>query len=139
MIAAEGIGCFLEMGTQYVTDCECDVLLHARMPYLSGASLEEGIPAPASLKDGESGLVVGEQVDELVRELRSPQLDGQCGVESLEMADEGIVSKYPGCEDGMIGSSCCDGSTTGHAGVDVQVYQMPVVLVDEEHAIGGGD
>ena len=48
-------------------------------------------PCSASLKDGDSGLVVAEQVNELVRALGSPQLDGQCDVESLEMAVEGVV------------------------------------------------
>ena len=139
MIAAEGIGCFLEMGTWYVTDCEGDVPLRARLPYLSGTSLEEGILAPAGLKDSDSSLVVTEQVDELVHELRSPQFDGQCGIESLELADEGVVSKNPRREGGMIGSAYFDGSAGRHAGIDVLMYQVPVILVDEERAIGGGE
>ena len=139
LIAAEGIGCFLEMGTRYVTICECDIPLRAHLPYLSGASLKEGILAPAGLKDGDSGLGVTEQVDELAREVRSPQLDGLCGIESFEMADEWFVSKYPGWEGGMVGSACCDGSTAGHVGVNVQVYRVSVVLVDEECAIGCGE
>ena len=96
VIAAESVGCFLETGTQYVTDCEGDVPLDACQPNLSGASLEEGIIAPAGLKDVDSGLVVTDEVNELVHELRSPQLDGQCGVESLEIADEWVVLQYPG-------------------------------------------
>ena len=54
------------------------------------------------------------------------------------MADEEVVLQYLGRECGVIGSACCDGSSAGHAGVDIQVYQVPVILVDEEHAVGGG-
>ena len=54
VIAVEGIGSFLEVGTRYVADCEGDVPLCTRLSYLSGASLEEGIPPLASLKDGDS-------------------------------------------------------------------------------------
>ena len=32
-----------------------------------------------------------------------------------------------------------DGFTGGHASVDVQVYQVPVILVNEESAVGGGE
>ena len=44
---------------------------------------------------GDSGLVVADQVYDLVRELRSPQLDGHCSVESVEVADEWVVPEYP--------------------------------------------
>ena len=67
VIAAEGVSSFLEVGTRYVADCEGDIPLHARLPYISGAHLEEGILAPAGLKDGDDSLVVAEQMDELVR------------------------------------------------------------------------
>ena len=87
---------------------------------------------PAGLKDAVSSLVVAEELDELVRELRSPQLDGQCGIESFEMADEGVVLQYPGQECGMIGSASCDGSAAGYAGINIQVNQVPVILGDEE-------
>ena len=60
MKSAEDIGSFLEVGTRNVADCEGDVPLRARLPYLPGKSLEEGILAPAGLKDGDSGLVVAE-------------------------------------------------------------------------------
>ena len=72
-----------------MADCEGDVPLHAHLPYISGATLEEGILAHACLKDGDSGLVVAEQVDKLMHELWGPQLGGQCGVDSLEVADWG--------------------------------------------------
>ena len=138
MKSAEGIGSFLEKGTRYVADCKGDVTLHTRLSYISGASLEEGILAPASLKDGDRGLVVAEQVDELVCEVWGPQLDGQHGIESLEVADDGFVPEYPRREGGMIGSACCDGSAAGHASIDVEVYWVPVILVNEESAVGGG-
>ena len=139
MKSAEGVGSFLEVGTRYVADCKGDVPLRARLPYVSSASLVEGILAAAGLKDGGGGLFVAEQVDELVRELRSPQLDGQCSIESLEVADEGVVPEYPRCEGSVIGSACCEGSPAGHASVDVEVYSVPVILVNEESAISGGE
>ena len=138
MKAAEVVGIFLEVGTQYVADCEGDVPLHVRLPYISGASLKEGILAPDGLKDGDGGLVVAEQGDELVCELRSPQLDGQFGVESLKVADEGVL-KYPRWEGSVIGSACCEGSAAGYASFDVEVYWVPVILMNEESAIGGGE
>ena len=49
----------------------------------------------ASLKDGDSGLVVAEQVEELVCELWCPQFDGQHCVESLEVADGGDCPGVP--------------------------------------------
>ena len=91
---AEGVGSFLELGTRYVANCVGDVKLHARLPYVSGISLEDGILAPAGLKDADRSLVVAEQVDELVHEL-SPQLYSQCSIESLDMAGEGVVLEYP--------------------------------------------
>ena len=55
------------------------------------------------------------------------------------MADEAGVSEYPSWESGMIGSARCEGSTAVHAGINVQVYRVPVILMDEECAVGGGD
>ena len=43
-----------------MADCKGDVPLCAHLPYLSGAGLEEGIIAPAGLKDGDGNLVVAE-------------------------------------------------------------------------------
>ena len=139
MKSAEGFSSFLEVGIQYVADCEGDVSLCAHLSYISGVSLEEGILVPASLKDGDRGLVVAEQVEQLVRKLWSPQLDVQCIVESLEVTDEGVVPEYPRREASMIGSSRCEGSTTGHASVNIEVYQVPAILVNEESAFGGGE
>ena len=39
----------------------------------------------------------------------------------------------------MIGSALCDSCTAGHAGINIQGYGVPVILVDEEHAVGGGE
>ena len=139
LIAAECVCSFLEVGTRDVADCKGDVPLRARLPYISSAGLEEGILTPAGLKDGDCGLVVTEQFDEIVHKLRIPQLDGQGGVESLEVADEGIVPEYSRWEDGMIGSAHCEGSTAGQASVDVQGHRVPVILVNEESVIGGGE
>ena len=72
-----------------------------------------------------------------MHELGSPQLDGQCSIESLQMADEGVVPEHPRGEGGMIGSARCEGSTAGHARIDVQVYWVPVILMNEEYAVGG--
>ena len=76
VVSAEGVGSLLEVGTQYVADCKGDVPLRTRLLYISGASLEERILALAHLKDGDGGLVVAEQVEELVCELWGPQLNG---------------------------------------------------------------
>ena len=84
--------------------------------------------APAGLKDGDSSLVVADQVEELVRKLWGPQLDGQCGVECLEVADEGVVPEYSRREGSMTGSASHEGSAAGHASIDVELYQVPVIL-----------
>ena len=139
VVSAAGVGSPLEVGTWYVADCEGHVPLRAHLPYISGASMETGILAPASLKDGDNSLVVAEQVEDLVRKLWGPQLDGQCSIESLEVADEGVVPEYPRREGNVIGSACCEGSTARHASVDVELYRVPVILVNEESAIGGGE
>ena len=138
MISAEGVGSLLEVGTQYVADCEDDVPLCAHLPYMSGTSLEEGILAPASLKYGDSGLVVAEQVEELVCKLWGPQLDGQCGVEIFEVADGWVVPEYPRSEGGVIRSARHEDSAAGHASIDVELYWVPVILVNDESAVGGG-
>ena len=139
MVSADGVDSLLEVGTRYVADCEGDVLLRAHLPYISCSSLVEGILAPTGMKDGDSGLVVTEQVEELVCELWCPKLDGQCGVESLKVADEGVVLEYPRRDGTMIGSSHCEGSAAGHASVNVELYSVPVILVNEESAIGDGE
>ena len=64
MVSAEGIGSLLEGGTQYVADCKGDVPLCARLPYISGTSLQERVLVPSGLKDDDSSLVVTEQVKE---------------------------------------------------------------------------
>ena len=116
MVLAEGVGSLLEAGTRYVADCEGNVPLCTHLPYISGTSLKEGILALgilvlASLKDCDSCLDVAEQVEELVHELWGPQLDGQCGVESFEVADEGVFPEYPRQEGSVIGSASREGST----------------------------
>ena len=76
-------------------------------------------PCPSWLKDGDGSLVVTEQVDEVVHELRSPQFDSQCGIESLKVADERVVPGYPKWEGSMIGTAHYESSTAGHASIDV--------------------
>ena len=63
VVLAEGIGSLREVGARYVAVCEGDVPLRAHLLYVSGPSLEEGILLLASLKDGDSGLVIAEQVE----------------------------------------------------------------------------
>ena len=139
MKSAEGVGSFLEVGTWYVADCEGDVTLHVCLPYISAASLEEGIIAPADCKDGDSSLFVAEQVDQFVHKLWSPQLDGQCGIESLKVANDGVVLEYPRRESSVIGSAHCEGSAARHASNGVEVYRVPVILVIEESVVSGGE
>ena len=68
----------------------------------SSTSCEEWVLAPADLEDDNSSLVVTEQVEELVCELGSPQLDGQSSVESLESVD-----KWESCPRVPLEGSCC--------------------------------
>ena len=56
-----------------MADCGGDVPLCSCLPYISNTSLQERVLALAGLKDDDSGLVIAEQVDELVCELGSPQ------------------------------------------------------------------
>ena len=140
MVSAEGVGSLLEVGTRYyVADCEGDVSLCACLPYISGASLDEGIIAPTGLKDGDSGLVVAEQVKDLVDDLWGPQLDVQCGIESLEVQDEGVVPESPRREGSIIDSASHEGSAAGHASINVELYRVLVILVNDESAVGGGE
>ena len=74
-----------------------------------------------------------------MHELWGPQLDGQCGVESLEVADAGVVPEYPRWEGSMIGSARHEGSAAGHASIDVELYRVPVILVNDESAVDGGE
>ena len=39
----------------------------------------------------------------------------------------------------MLGSAHCEGSTAEHASIDVELYRVPVILVNEESAVGGGE
>ena len=55
------------------------------------------------------------------------------------MADEWVVPEYSRWEDGVIGSARCEGSTSGHTSIDVQMYRVPVILVNEERAVGAGE
>ena len=55
------------------------------------------------------------------------------------MADKGFVSEATEREDGVVGSACCEGSAARHTSIDVEWYCVPVVLVNEEIAVGGGE
>ena len=46
------------------------------------------------VQDGDSGLVVAEQLEELVCELWGPQLDGQSGIESHKVIDGRVGQEY---------------------------------------------
>ena len=47
--------------------------------------------------------------------------------------------EYPRRKGGMVRSASHEGSTAGHAGIDVELYGMPVIVVNDESAIGGGE
>ena len=55
------------------------------------------------------------------------------------MADDGVVQEYPRWDGSMIGSASHKGSTAGHASINVELYQVPVILVNNESAVGGGE
>ena len=122
-----------------MANCEGDVPLCTYLPYISGTSLQEWVPAPASLKDDDSGLVIAEQVEELVCELGSPQFDGQSGIESLEVTNGRVGPECPRREGGMVCSASCEGSAARHSGIDVELYQVPIILMNDKSAICGGE
>ena len=139
VVSAEGIGSLLEISAWYVADCEGDIPLYTHLPYISGASLEERIFVLAGLEDGDSAMVVAKQVEELVCELWGPQFDGQSGIESLEVTDGRVGLEYPGRKGSMICSVNYEGSAARHAGIDVKLYQVPLILVNDESAIRSGE
>ena len=55
--------------------CQGDVPRCASEPDVPGTSLDEGIPALASLKDGHLRGIFKEEVDQLPSEVRGPDLD----------------------------------------------------------------
>ena len=71
--------------------------------------------------------------------LGSPQLDGPSGIESLEVTNGRVSPEYPRREGTMVCSASCEGSTARHAGVDVELYRVPVILMNDASAIIGGE
>ena len=122
-----------------MADCKGDVPLCTWLPYISSTSLEEWVLAPASLEDYESSLVIAEQVEKLVCKLRSPQLDGQSSIESLEVTNWRVAPKYPRREGSMVRSARCEGSTDRHAGIDVELDWVPTILMKNEGAMHDGE
>ena len=53
------------------------------------------------------------------------------------MGGWGVVVEYAWRKSRMVGATSCDGSTSGHAGINVELYQSPTVLVYYESAISG--
>ena len=70
--------------------------------------------------------------------LGSPQLDGHSGDESL-YTRWGVVMEYAGREGSVVGSTSHDGSTSRHAGVNVELHWSPAILVYDDSAINGGE
>ena len=101
-------------------------------------SLQKQVLVLAGLKD-ESNMVIAEQVDELVCELGSPQLDGQRGIEILKVINGRVALEYPRREGSMVCFASCEGSAARHAGVDVELYWVPVILINDESAICNGE
>ena len=67
----------------------------------------------------------------LVCKVWGPQLDGQCSIESLEVAVGRIDPDNPRRKCGMVHSVSCKGSGR-HAGIDVELYKVPVISGREE-------
>ena len=61
------------------------------------------------------------------------------GVESLEVTDGLAALEYPRMECSMVRSASCEGSSARHAGTDVELYCVPVIMVNDESAICGGE
>ena len=55
------------------------------------------------------------------------------------MADGRVGPKYPKRKGGMVHSASCEGSAARHVGIDVELYWVPVILVNDESAIDGGE
>ena len=67
------------------------------------------------------------------------QLDHQCSVESLKVADGRVGPEYRRRKGGMVCSASCEGSTARHAGINVELYRVPVILVNDESVIHVGE
>ena len=122
-----------------MADYEGDVPLFACLPYISGASLQEWVLAMASLKNDDCSLVITEQVEKLVCKLGCPQLDGQRSIESLEVTNGGVAAEYAGRECSMVCSASCECSAVRHVGINVKLDRVPVILMNDESAIHGGE
>ena len=72
-------------------------------------------------------------------ELWSLQLDGQSGIESIEVTKWRVASEYPRREGSMIGYDSCDGSAARRAGIYVELDRVPAILMNDEGAINGGE
>ena len=75
----------------------------------------------------------------LVCELWRSHLDGQTGIESLKVTDGRIGLKYPRREGSMVCSASCECSAAKHAGINVELYRVPAILVNDENAIRVGE
>ena len=62
-------------GTWHMAYCQSDIPGSASESDVSGRSLDEGIPALASLEHGYCWVIVRENVDKLTRDKRSPDVD----------------------------------------------------------------
>ena len=54
-------------------------------------------------------------------ELGSQQLDGQSGIDTLEVTDWRVVPEYAMREGSIVCAASCVGSTARHAGIDVEL------------------
>ena len=113
-----------------MADCKGDVSLCACLPY---------ILALTSLKDDDCGLIITEQVEKLVFELGSPQLDGNSGIETLEVTHVRVFPAYTGRVCSMVHSASCEGSTAKHAGINVELDRIAAILMNDESATHGGE
>ena len=103
MVSAEVIGSLLEGGTQYVPTARV-MSLYAYIYHIFGTSLEERGLAPAGLEVDGNSLVVAEQVEELVCEVGSPQVDGH----SLKLTNGSVVPEYHRREGSVVRSLSCE-------------------------------
>ena len=64
------------------------------------------------------------------------QFDGQSGIESHKVTDGRVGPDYHRREDSMVCSASSEDST---AGIDVELYRVPVILVSDKSAIFLGE
>ena len=49
----------------------------------------------------------------------------------------GLAKSIPRREGSVVRSASCDGSAARYASIDVELYRVPVILMNDESSVGG--